>query len=49
VEVDGTAFTIRRPGMVVRANLGGREAGGLPAWGIAMEEAAGDPTGAAPP
>jgi maltooligosyltrehalose trehalohydrolase len=39
VEVDGTAFTIRRPSLVVRANLGGRGAGGLPAWGIAMEEA----------
>jgi maltooligosyltrehalose trehalohydrolase len=40
VEVDGTAFTLRRPGLVVRANLGARAAGGLPAWGVAIEEEA---------
>jgi maltooligosyltrehalose trehalohydrolase len=40
VEVDGTAFTLRRPGLVVRANLGARPAGGLPAWGVEIEEEA---------
>jgi maltooligosyltrehalose trehalohydrolase len=40
VEVDGTAFTMRRPGLVVRANLGPAPAGGLPAWGVAIDEEA---------
>jgi len=40
VEVDGTTFTMRRPGLVVRANLGPAAAGGLPAWGVAIDEEA---------
>ncbi len=40
VEVDGRAFTLRRPGLVVRANLGDRPAAGLPGWGFAIEEEA---------
>jgi maltooligosyltrehalose trehalohydrolase len=40
VEVEGRVFTLRRPGLVVRANLGDRPAGGLPAWGFAIEEKA---------
>jgi maltooligosyltrehalose trehalohydrolase len=39
VEVDGTAFTLRREGLVVRANLGAAPAGGLAAWGLEIEEA----------
>jgi maltooligosyltrehalose trehalohydrolase len=38
VEVDGTAFTLRRRGLVVRANLGGAPAGGLDPWGLELEE-----------
>jgi maltooligosyltrehalose trehalohydrolase len=38
VELQGTAVTIRRPGLNVRANLGPRPAGGLPAWGVKIEE-----------
>lgn len=38
---EGTAFTLRRPGLVVRANLGGRACGGLEAWGVAVEEGGG--------
>jgi maltooligosyltrehalose trehalohydrolase len=34
VEQDGTAFTLRRPGLVVRANLGPRPAGGLGPFGL---------------
>jgi maltooligosyltrehalose trehalohydrolase len=39
VEVDGTAFTLRRDGLLVRANLGGAPAGGLGAWGLEIQEA----------
>jgi maltooligosyltrehalose trehalohydrolase len=39
VEADGTAFTVRRDGLVVRANLGPAPAGGLAPWGFAIEEA----------
>ncbi len=39
VEVDGTAFTLRREELVVRANLGPEPAGGLGPWGLAIEEA----------
>jgi maltooligosyltrehalose trehalohydrolase len=39
VEVDGTAFTLRREELVVRANLGAEPAGGLGPWGLAVEEA----------
>ncbi len=39
VEVDGTAFTLRRDGLVVRANLGAAPAGGLGPWEVAIEEA----------
>jgi maltooligosyltrehalose trehalohydrolase len=43
VACDGTAFTVRRPGLVVRANLGDQPAGGLAAWGLEIvEERAGD-------
>lgn len=38
VEVDGIAFTLRRDGLVVRANLGAAPAGGLAAWGLEIEE-----------
>ena len=38
VERDGRAFTLRRPGLTVRANLGPRPAGGLPGWGWRVEE-----------
>jgi maltooligosyltrehalose trehalohydrolase len=34
---DGTAFTLRRPGLVVRANLGPAPAGGLGPWGLEIE------------
>jgi maltooligosyltrehalose trehalohydrolase len=47
VSVDGTAFTLRRPGLVVRANLGAQPAGGLGPWGLFVEEdAAREPPGA---
>ncbi len=53
VRREGTAFTLVRPGLVVRANLGARPAGGLEAWGLRVEEGAeergaegGDPPGA---
>jgi maltooligosyltrehalose trehalohydrolase len=39
VEVDGTAFTLRRDELVVRANLGAAPAGGLRPWGVEIEEA----------
>jgi maltooligosyltrehalose trehalohydrolase len=39
VERDGAAFTLRRPGLVVRANLSGQAAGGLEPWGFRIEEA----------
>jgi maltooligosyltrehalose trehalohydrolase len=39
VEVDGTAVTLRREGLVVRANLGGAPAGGLAPWAVEVEEA----------
>jgi len=39
VEVDGTAFTLRRDELVVRANLGGAAAGGLGPWALEIEEA----------
>jgi maltooligosyltrehalose trehalohydrolase len=39
VEVDGTAFTLRREGLVVRANLGPQPAGGLAPWGVEIVEA----------
>jgi maltooligosyltrehalose trehalohydrolase len=39
VEVEGTAFTLRREGLVVRANLGAAPAGGLAGWGVVIEEA----------
>jgi maltooligosyltrehalose trehalohydrolase len=38
VRRDGTAFTLVRPGLVVRANLGPVSAGGLAAWGLEIEE-----------
>ena len=37
VERDETAFTLRRPGLTVRANLSARGCGGLPPWGFAIE------------
>ncbi len=40
VEVDGTAFTLRREELVVRANLGAAPAGGLAPWAVVIEEAA---------
>jgi maltooligosyltrehalose trehalohydrolase len=39
VAVDGTAFTLRRDELIVRANLGPRPAGGLAPWGLVIEEA----------
>jgi maltooligosyltrehalose trehalohydrolase len=39
VEVDGTAFTLRREALVVRANLGAAPAGGLGPWAVEIEEA----------
>jgi maltooligosyltrehalose trehalohydrolase len=39
VRRDGTAFTLVRPGLVVRANLGAEPAGGLAGWGVELEEA----------
>ena len=41
VEREGTVFTLRRPGLVVRANLGPEPAGGLGPWGVAIEEGGG--------
>jgi maltooligosyltrehalose trehalohydrolase len=38
VERDGSAFTLRRPGLVVKANLSARATGELPPWGVAIEE-----------
>jgi maltooligosyltrehalose trehalohydrolase len=38
VEVDGTAFTLLRDELVVRANLGPAPAGGLRPWGLEVEE-----------
>jgi len=38
VQVQGTAFTLRRPGLVVRANLAPRPAGGLGPWGWSVQE-----------
>jgi len=38
VERDRTAFTLRRLGLTVRANLSGKACGGLPGWGLAIEE-----------
>jgi maltooligosyltrehalose trehalohydrolase len=38
VRVDGTAFTVARRGLRVRANLGAHEAGGLPPWGLEIRE-----------
>jgi maltooligosyltrehalose trehalohydrolase len=40
VRREGTAFTLVRPGLVVRANLGSRPAGGLGPWGLEIEERA---------
>jgi maltooligosyltrehalose trehalohydrolase len=40
VERAGTAFTLRRPGLTVRANLAGQACGGLPPWGLAIDETA---------
>jgi maltooligosyltrehalose trehalohydrolase len=48
VTSDGTAFTLRRPGLVVRANLGPAPAGGLAAWGLEIREE-GQPRPSAPP
>ncbi len=39
VEVDGTAFTLRREELVVRANLGAAPAGGLGPWALEVSEA----------
>jgi maltooligosyltrehalose trehalohydrolase len=38
VEIDGTAVTLLRDGLVVRANLGPAPAGGLAPWAVAVEE-----------
>jgi maltooligosyltrehalose trehalohydrolase len=38
VRRDGTAFTVRRPGLVVRANLGPAPAGDLGPWGLDVQE-----------
>jgi maltooligosyltrehalose trehalohydrolase len=40
VEVEGTAFTLRRGGLLVRANLGAAPAGGLGPWAVEIEERA---------
>ncbi len=37
--MDGTAFTLRRDELVVRANLGPAAAGGLGPWEVVVEEA----------
>jgi maltooligosyltrehalose trehalohydrolase len=39
VEVDGTAVTLRREGILVRANLGAAPQAGLGAWGLEIVEA----------
>jgi maltooligosyltrehalose trehalohydrolase len=39
VAVDGTAFTLRRDGLVVRANLGGAPVGRLGPWALEIDEA----------
>ncbi len=51
VRREGTAFTLVRPGLVVRANLGPRPAGGLGPWGLELEERPDRPetAGAEPP
>jgi maltooligosyltrehalose trehalohydrolase len=49
VEVDGTAFTLRRDELVVRANLGGAPAGGLGPWGLEIEEVSRERTEPAEP
>jgi maltooligosyltrehalose trehalohydrolase len=51
VRREGTAFTLVRPGLVVRANLGPRPAGGLGPWALELEERAERPetAGAEPP
>ncbi len=41
VERDGTAFTLRRPGLVVRANLSAAPAAGLGPWAVQVNEAPG--------
>jgi maltooligosyltrehalose trehalohydrolase len=46
VERDGTAFTLARPGLLVRANLGDTPAGGLGPWGLEIRD--GDAAGPAP-
>ncbi|HET8539044.1 MAG TPA: malto-oligosyltrehalose trehalohydrolase [Anaeromyxobacter sp.] len=38
VQRDGTAFALRRPGLVVRANLAPAPAGGLGPWGVEVRE-----------
>jgi maltooligosyltrehalose trehalohydrolase len=38
VAVEGTAFTLRREGLVVRANVGAAPAGGLAPWAVEIEE-----------
>ena len=38
VAVDGTAVTLRRPGLTVAVNLGPAPAGGLPPWGWTVAE-----------
>jgi maltooligosyltrehalose trehalohydrolase len=43
VERDGTAFTLTRPGLIVRANLGAAPAGGLGPWGLRIVDADGAP------
>jgi maltooligosyltrehalose trehalohydrolase len=48
VEVHGTAVTLRRPRLVVRANLGASPAAGLGPWGLEIEEAVQERAGAAP-
>jgi maltooligosyltrehalose trehalohydrolase len=38
VQVEGTALSIRREGLLVRLNLAPRPSGGLPAWGLELRE-----------
>jgi maltooligosyltrehalose trehalohydrolase len=38
VRVEGTAFTVTRPGLRVRANLGPAPAGGLEPWALEIQE-----------
>lgn len=40
VDRQGAAFTLARPGLVVRANLSGEVSGGLAPWGVAIDEQA---------